>query len=203
MLINVPAYRHACTTFSRTRCVPQTNGLLLESLSLRLMHRLAYRTVNGVASLVANQTIEQSSATRIGIRVWGIRNPNATPQVYQAFNLWPNDGVARWMGSAAMDKFGNLLLGYSASGPASTGVVTNLRVAGRLRTEPRNTLQDEVVFEPGVFPKGGTSGRWGDYSAMTVDPVDDCTFWFTGEYHTVSSGSWSTKIASFKFPGCK
>ncbi|MEP6512192.1 MAG: proprotein convertase P-domain-containing protein, partial [Dokdonella sp.] len=107
----------------------------------------------------------------------------------------------RWMGSAAMDRQGNLALGYSAS---DAGTNPQLRYAGRLATDPLNTLpQGESHLFDGSGHQTGTGNRWGDYSDLTVDPVDDCTFWYTNEYYsTTGAFNWKTRIASFKFPSC-
>ena len=103
------------------------------------------------------------------------------------------------MGSAAMDKDGNIAVGYSVS---STAVYPSLRYAGRLATDPLGTLpQGENVILNGSFSQTSTT-RWGDYSALTVDPADDCTFWYTGEYVETSNGRWGTRIAAFRFPTC-
>src|SRR5437870_7312829 len=105
------------------------------------------------------------------------------------------------MGSAAMDQQGNLAVGYSAS---STGIHPEIRYAGRLFTDPLNTLaQAESTLFSGAGSQTGTLTRWGDYSDMTIDPVDDCTFWYTQEYYaTTSSFNWRTRIGNFKFPSC-
>src|SRR3954469_22520978 len=101
------------------------------------------------------------------------------------------------MGSIAMDKQGNMALGYSAS---SASVSPSIRYTGRLSTDPPGKMQTENVIQAGGGSQLQNLSRWGDYSAMTVDPVDDCTFWFTNQY-LKSNGmfNWSTRIASFKF----
>src|SRR5437899_1437159 len=105
------------------------------------------------------------------------------------------------MGSAAMDRFGNLVLGFSAS---SSAIHPQIRYAGRLATDPLNTLaQGEAHLFDGTGSQTRTSNRWGDYSAMSVDPVDDCTFWYTQEYYaTTGTFNWRTRIGNFKFAGC-
>ena len=101
-----------------------------------------------------------------------------------------------------MDKLGNIALGYSAS---SSSVAPAIRYTGRLATDALGTMQAET---PIGLPSTGSQlpnlGRWGDYSSMSVDPVDDCTFWYTAEYLKASGTfNWSTRIQSFKFPGCQ
>ncbi len=202
--IAVAAFNAACS--GGGSCIPQpsTNNKL-DSLADRLMYRLAYRNFTGTdahESLVVNQSVTVGNK-RTGItsvRWYEIRNPNGAPTVFQQGTLGTGDGIHRWMGSIAMDKQGNIALGYSAS---SGSVKPSIRYTGRLVTDALGTMQTENTIQAGGGSQTGTLHRWGDYSAMTVDPVDDCTFWFTSEYlKTNGSFNWSTRIASFKFPGC-
>ena len=106
------------------------------------------------------------------------------------------------MGSAAMDKDGNLAIGYSAS---NSQTFPAIRFTGRLATDPLNTLSIvESDLRQGSGSQTHTSGRWGDYSMLAVDPTDGCTFWYTSEYYSVgaSSAGWSTNIGSFKLGNC-
>ena len=106
----------------------------------------------------------------------------------------------RWMGSLAMDQAGDMALGYSVS---SATVSPSIRFTGRTPADPVNTMEAETSIVTGTGSQNGTLTRWGDYSAMTVDPVDDCTFWYTQEYmKTTGTFNWNTRIANFKFPGC-
>jgi hypothetical protein len=120
--------------------------------------------------------------------------------VYQQGTYAP-DGNYRWMGSAAMDHAGNIGLGYSISG---TGMSPAIRYTGRLAGDPLGSMtQGEGVMVNGGGSQQATLSRWGDYSSLSVDPADDCTLWYTGEY-LASSGTfnWHTRIASFTLPGC-
>ena len=105
------------------------------------------------------------------------------------------------MGSIAMDKVGDIALGYSASSSSSA---PSIRYTGRVPTDTLGNMGGEVSLFAGTGSQTGSNlSRWGDYSAMTLDPGDDCTFWFTTEY-IPSNGAfnWSTRIGSFKFPSC-
>jgi hypothetical protein len=105
------------------------------------------------------------------------------------------------MPSMAMDKMGNIAIGYSAS---SATVFPGVRVTGRLRSDLRNRLQNEYIVVNGTGSQTGTLVRWGDYSTMLVDPADECTFWYTTEYTTANGTfNWNTRIFSFKFPNCQ
>ena len=110
------------------------------------------------------------------------------------------------MGSVAQDKKGNMALGYSVTN--ATDVYPGIRYTGRLAGDPlgQMTLGEGVVIN-GSGVQTTTNSRWGDYTSMNVDPVDDCTFWYVNEYYTAagqasSPAGWQTRIASFKLPGC-
>jgi hypothetical protein len=186
-------------------CIPQPGTRQqLDSLADRLMYRLAYRNYGTNESLVVNHSVTVGTNKRnqiTSVRWYEIRNPNGTPSVYQQGTLGTADGIHRWMGSIAMDKQGNIALGYSAS---SSSVYPSVRYTGRLVTDALGTMQTETIVKAGSGSQLKNLSRWGDYSAMTVDPVDDCTFWYTTEY-IKSSGTfnWSTWITSFKFLGCQ
>jgi hypothetical protein len=181
-------------------CVPQLGVAdKLDAIGDRLMFRLAYRNFGSHESLVGNFTVRSNNVA--GVRWFELRNVTSGPAtVFQESTFQP-DTTWRWMGSIAMDTQGNLAVGYSAS-DASTN--PQLRYAGRLAGDPLNNLaQGEAHLFDGTGSQTGTGSRWGDYSALTVDPVDDCTFWFTSEYYgTTASFNWRTRIGNFKFPGC-
>ncbi len=184
------------------QCVPQIGNVAadrLDGIGDRLMFRLAYRNFGDHEALVGN--FSASAASVAGLRWFELRSATSgTPTVFQESTYQP-DTDWRWMGSAAMDTNGNLAIAYSASSPT---INPQLRYAGRLVGDPLSTLpQAEVHLLDGAGHQTGTSSRWGDYSDLTVDPVDDCTFWFTSEYYaTTGSFGWKTRIGSFKFPSC-
>jgi hypothetical protein len=162
------------------------------------MYRLAYRNRAGVESLLVNHSV--TASTRVGVRWYELRITNQTASVFQQGTFSP-DATYRWMGSIAMDKVGNIGLGYSAS---SGTIFPSIRYSGRVPTDALGTLQAESSIKVGGGLQSGGLSRWGDYSALTVDPVDDCTFWYTTEYlKSTGSFNWSTQISSFKFPGCQ
>lgn len=179
----------------------------LDSLADRLMFRLAYRNIGGVESLLATHAVNTSTskspkAGAAGVRWYEIRKSGTSPPVvFQQGTYGPSDATFRWMSSIAMDKVGNIAVGYSAS---SSSVYPSLRYAYRASTDPAGTLSGETTMFAGTGSQTGSSlARWGDYSAMTVDPVDDCTFWFTSEYiQSNGAFNWSTRIGSFKLPNC-
>lgn len=182
-------------------CVPQPGTFQrLDTLSDRLMFRLAYRNLGTHEALVVNHTVDVDGTDHAGIRWYEVRDPLARPVIYQQGTFAP-DAEHRWMGSIAMDGNGNIALGYSASSAAAP---PSIRYAGRLAGDPLGELpQRETVLSSGAGAQTHRSGRWGDYSALTVDPVDDCTFWYTQEYYaTTSQRGWKTRIGAFSFPSC-
>ena len=193
-LIPVAAYTELCSATGT--CVRQPSpGGQLDGLGDRMMSRLSYRLYpDGRESLVANHSIST------GLRWYEIRNPNAAaPVIFQQGTFAPT-ATTRWMGAMAQDKNGNFLVGYSAS---SRTIRPSLRVAARAPTDAAGTLGVENTIIVGTGVQTGGLSRWGDYSSMTVDPVDNCTFWFTSEYLKANgSFNWNTRIASVKLAGC-
>jgi hypothetical protein len=194
-VINVAAFNPLCDGGT---CVPQfgTNNTL-DSLADRLMYRLAYRNFGSHESLVVNHSVAVNGSG--GVRWYEIQNPGGAPVLWQQGTFAP-DSNYRWMGSVAMDRAGDLAVGYSIS---SSSLYPSVAFAGRVPTDPLGTLEAESGVVVGTGSQTSRS-RWGDYSAMTVDPVDDCTFWYTQEYINNNEGSfnWNTRIVSFRFPGC-
>jgi hypothetical protein len=199
--IPVAAFTAAC---SGGTCVPQSGTRnQLDSLADRLMFRLAYRNFSGHESLVVSQSVKVGTTRKdahTGVRWYELRSPGTTPVVYQQSSYSP-DANYRWMPSVAMDKQGNMALGYSVS---SATMFPAARYTGRLATDALNTMQSETSIVEGTGSQTGTLHRWGDYSALTIDPSDDCTFWYTTEYlKTNGTWNWSTRVGSFKFAGCQ
>jgi len=166
----------------------------LDALGDRPMYRLAYRQFpNGVESLVFNHSIST------GVRWYEVRNPNSTPTVFQQGTFGP-DSTTRWMGSIAMDQSSDMALGYSVS---SSSVYPSIYFTGRVAADTPGSMEGEQPIFNGSGSQTGGVSRWGDYSAMTVDPVDDCTFWYTQEYiQSNGNFNWNTRISNFIFPNC-
>jgi hypothetical protein len=193
--VAVPAFTEAC---GGGTCIPQAGTTQkLDSLADRAMYRLAYRNFGDHESLVVNHSV--NVAGHSGIRWYEIRNPAGTPVLYQR-GTFSQDANHRWMGSVAMDRNGNMLMGYSVSG---SGIHPAIRYTGRLAADARHTMQAETTMFAGTGSQTASLSRWGDYAAMTVDPSDDCTFWFTTEdLKANGTYNWSTRIGSFKFASC-
>ena len=196
-VINVPSYGAACNGGT---CIPQAGtSQQLDSLADRMMYRLQWRqTADGVEHLVTNHSVTAGSST--GVRWYEIRSPNTSPTLFQAGTYAP-DANYRWMGSAAMDASGGIGLGFSVS---SSGAHPAIAVTGRNASDSPGVMgQGETTVKIGGGSQTATLSRWGDYSNLSVDPVDGCTFWYTTEY-IPSNGTfnWHTTVANFKLSGC-
>ena len=201
--IPVNGFTAAC---SGGTCIPQGGtSNALDSLADRLMYRLAYRKfADGHESLLVTHSVNATDATRrkphTAVRWYELHLAGGTASVYQQGTYQP-DALSRWMGSAAFDKLGNIAVGYSTS---SASTFPSIAVSTRAPADLLGTLSNELVVKAGGGSQTGNLHRWGDYSSMVVDPVDDCTFWYTTEYLKASgSFNWSTWISSFKVNGCQ
>lgn len=214
-------------------CVPQPgtgNPEKLDTLGERPMFRLAYRRFSDHESLVVNHSVDTGPPhTRTGVRWYELRNLNgAAPTLFQQGTYAPGT-IHRWMGSMAMDKAGNIAVGYSIASPS---LFAGIRYASRGPGDALGKLGPETMFKAGSgtqrckLPNGtcdcpmtddngdpildsrgrqkcDSIGRWGDYSTLTVDPNDDCTFWYSTEYQKETGAyKWHTRIGSFKLPSC-
>jgi hypothetical protein len=206
-------------------CIPQKAEVTgLDALDDRLMFRLAYRNFGDHEALTVAMTAAFPDAGaptgyRYGVRWYEVRSPNGAVVLTQQGTYAPADTptnlIWRWMGSAAMDHSGDLALAYSASGPND---YPSIRYAGRAPGDPLGQITSAETTLPAPYsgPEHDLTipipaGRWGDYSDLTVDPADDCTFWYTQEWldsdftimGTSLEGVWRTRIGSFKFSQCQ
>lgn len=190
--ISVASYSEACG--GNGDCIPQSGGPALEGLGDRLLFPLSYRNFTNHESLVTDHSVAVGSS--VGVRWYEIRNPNGTPTVFQQGTYAP-DSNFRWMGSINMNGNADLCLGYSVS---SSTMFPSIRFTCRLPTDPPGTMEAESTILNGGGAQTGAS-RWGDYTSMATNPLDDLTFVYTNEiYRSSSSFNWSTQIASFKLP---
>lgn len=185
--------------FSSFSCFEQPSGQNpLDPLREVVMWRVQYRSFEDHEALIGNMVTDVNTNDRGGIRWFELRKapPQATWQIFQEGTYAPPDEHNRWMGSIAMDRQGNIALGYSIG---SETLPAGLRFTGRSLNDPVGTMpQPERLLVDGEG--SSASVRWGDYSSLNVDPEDDCTFWYTGQY--AKNGLWGTQIGSFQFDGC-
>ncbi|MEO8461109.1 MAG: carboxypeptidase regulatory-like domain-containing protein, partial [Dokdonella sp.] len=180
--------------------VPAQGGNANDTLALRLMMQNQYTNIGGVESLWDSHTVLGGAASTAAPRYYQVNVTGGTvaANTTQAFTHAPDTTVNRYMSSVAVNRAGDMAIGYSAS---SSTLMPAIRYAGRLSTDPVNTLpQTETSLVEGTGAQN-TSTRWGDYSAMSVDP-DGCTFWYANEYYIAVGGNWQTRIGSFAFPSC-
>ena len=164
------------------------------------MYRLAYRNFSDHQSWVVSHSVN-TPAGPVGERWYEFRAPQNSTNlaVYQQGTYAP-DSDNRWMGSIAMDKAGNIALGYSVP---SKSTYPSISYTGRTPIDPPGTMETELPLVNGTGSQLGTDSRWGDYTSMAID-ADGCTFWYTNQYYqTTSSFNWSTRIASIRFAGCQ
>ncbi|MDQ1593245.1 MAG: hypothetical protein QOG71_3872 [Pyrinomonadaceae bacterium] len=225
-VIPVKPFRFSCNG-AGTTCAPQPGTPnKLDTLGERLMYRLAYRRFSRPdgsldhESLLLNHSVDVGlQAPQTAVRWYELRDPSApTPTVFQQGSYAPDPTTHRWFGSIAMDKRGGIALGYSVT---SNTVRPGVRYTGRAAGDPLNKLGPETTLiagtgsqrcrrpngscDPSCLNDDGSCAdeRYGDYSSLTVDPSDDCTFWFTTEYLAATgSFNWHTRIGSFKLSGC-
>lgn len=197
--IPVAPFNDICQFSFRLACIQQPEpGEKVDAIADRLMFRLGYRNLGTHESLVVNHTIEGGAMA--GVRWYEIRNPGAAPFVFQQGTVVDPD-ISFWMGSIAMDKAGNIALGFSAS---EKRVNPSVYAVGRRAGDPLGTMFGPLVLARGTGVQKSSFKRWGDYSAMVLDPMDDCTFWYTQEYQTeIGSFDWKTRIAAFRFDNCR
>jgi len=207
-IITVNGFKDAFKS-TTSNIVPNGQSVLtnqwLDTLGDKIMYPLIYQNRGGTESIYADQTILLATDGTLNgptavrwyqFNMTGNTIP-ATPVQQQDWNNGA-DGLFRWMPSINVDWQGNVAIGYTAS---STTVNPGIRYAGRLAGDPLNNMaQGEATLIAAGGHQTSTSGRWGDYSTMFVDPSDSCTFWHVNEYYTATSGaSWATRIGSFKF----
>jgi hypothetical protein len=169
--------------------VPEKDGNSLDSLTHRVMMQNQYQSLNGVESLWITQTVGSGGTPNIAQIRWYQLNVTGGTVVTSGplqQGTWSPDSKHRFMPSLALDKNGDMAIGYSVS---DATIYPAIRYAGRLANDPLNTLgQGETSLIEGTgfqccsFSDGTVNNRWGDYSAMTIDP-DGCTFWYTNEYY--------------------
>jgi hypothetical protein len=196
--IGVAPYHYLCDG-QLTNCVPQPGAeRRLDAQGDKIMARLVYRRIGNRESIVAVHSINTSSGGG-GVRWYEFRiNKDGSIRLFQQ-GTYADDGHFRWMASPAMDRLGNIGIGYSFGGPDD---FVGQRFAGRaVRDKPGQLTLGETVLAPGQGSQNAM--RWEDYSQTAIDPSDDCTIWYVGDYVRKDSTSYSTRIGAFRLPGCR
>jgi PKD repeat protein len=194
--------------YSTFATVPQPTSTTarLDPIREVLLNQLIYRNMGTHEAIVGTLATNQDPA-RTGtvvdsaVRWFELRKTGSGAwTLFQEGTFSPGDAETHHlMGTIAMDKFGNMALGYNVTKTSAPTKFATLGYTGRTAADAAGVMslgENEVAIGAAVE----TSGRWGDYYQMTVDPVDDCTFWFVGMYRP--TGGWQTRIQDFKFPAC-
>jgi hypothetical protein len=194
--ISVASFVQACGG-----CVPQSGtSQTLDTLSDRVMYRFAVRHFADHDRAVVNHAVQTGTGSQVAVRWYELYDPAGAVTVNQQGTFAP-DTTYRWMASMAEDKNGDIGVGYSAS---SSSIHPAIRFTGRVPSDASGTMETEASILEGTGSQNGNNlARWGDYTAMQVDPSDDCTFWYVDQYEKVTgSFNWNTNIGSFAFTSC-
>jgi len=195
MRIPVVPYQYLCGG-QLSSCVPQPGtDRRLDAQGDKIMARVVYRRIGQRESIIAAHSVNATTGGG-GVRWYELRLDSArVPVVYQQGTFAP-DSFFRWMASPAMDRNGNIGVGYSFGG---TPNFTGQRFAARLADDPLGalTLRERVLVEGEASQT--TTLRWEDYTQTAVDPSDDCTIWYVGDYmKRGTTGNYSTRIGAFR-----
>jgi hypothetical protein len=198
--IAVAPYHYLCDG-QLTNCVPQPGtDRRLDAQGDKIMARLVYRRSGNRESLVAAHSVN-TSAGGGGVRWYEFRIDQQKKDrniILHQQGTYAPDGLFRWMASPAIDKFGNIGIGYSFGGAS---VFAGQRFAGRSQKDALGTLTlRETVLVEGEAAQ--IAMRWEDYTQTAIDPSDDCTVWYVGDYLKKEATNYSTRIGAFRMPGC-
>jgi hypothetical protein len=206
--VPVTAYTPGCYLASapvNTICIPEpttsTTGQHIDSVGDRFMFRFAYRNFGTYQSYLASHTVQvgTGNGSQTGIRWYELRG-NGVPALFQSGTISPDQSLYRFMPSIAQDQSGNAAVGYSVS---SSAVHPGIEASWwSLATQ---TSPTKISVFSGTGDEENTF-NWGDYTSMTVDPVDDCTFWYVNQYlsanQTGSGVNWQTRVSNFRLTTC-
>jgi len=196
--IKLPTYRDACPT----ACVPQLGTTdLIKATGDRLMAPLVYRNFGDHESILLTHAVStgKTMTAPSGIRWYELRTP-LTPVIYQ-YGTFAPDTNYRWVPSIGMDQMGDIAVGYSVS---SATMYPSISYTGwTAGVDPLGQMEAETGVIVGAGSQLTSNTTWSNYSGMSIDPADDCTFWYTNQYYAANStNKWNTRIVSFSFPSC-
>jgi hypothetical protein len=190
---------------TQSDCVPEpsstpTNNIIIDSVGDRLEPRMAYRNFGTYESFLVSHTIATGTGTQTGIRWYELRG-STTPSIFQQGLVSPDAATYRFLPSIAQDSLGNIAVGYSVS---SSAIHPSISASYWIPQNP--TSPEEISLFAGTGDQEN-SPKWGSYSSMTVDPIDNCTFWYVNQYYVVDqlpgTINWHTRISNFKVSTCQ
>jgi len=187
--------------FTARECVPQPDSAVtLDPMREVVMGAVRYLRFDSHESLVGNFAVDTDASNHAGIRWFELRRSGGPWTLHQEGTYSPDD-LHRWIGSAAMDRDGSLALAFNIADGSST--YPSIRVTGREAADSLGVMTaSELELHAGTSPQtfGQSPEQWGASNSLSVDPVDDCTFWVSAAF--AEDGGWNTRIASFRFPSC-
>ena len=196
--IAVAPYRYLCDG-QLTNCVPQPNTeRRLDAQGDKIMARVVYRRIGNRESIVAVHSVN-TTAGGGGVRWYEFRLDGRRNVTLHQQGTYAPGGFYRWMASPAIDNRGNIGIGYSFGGSPN---FAGQRFAGRLANDPKGVLTlNEAILVEGEAPQTNTL-RWEDYTQTAIDPTDDCTIWYVGDYVKKDAPNYTSRIGAFRMPGC-
>ena len=203
--ISVAPYAYLCGG-QLTACVPQPGTeRRLDAQGDKIMSRLVYRRIGNTESIVGVHSVNTTGGSG-GVRWYEFRIDRSRRVTLRQQGTFAPDAAFRWMASPAIDRAGHIGIGYSYGG---TPHFAGQRFAARLAGDPLGQLTlREAVLVDGEAPEGGAgrplaAQRWEDYTQTAIDPSDDCTIWYVGDYVKRGATSYSSRIGAFRLPGCQ
>lgn len=196
-IITTPFDSYPCTTAGGGffPCIPQPNGQAIDGIPEVIMNVPQYRNFGTHESMVLSFITDVTDGQNLaGIRWMELRRQDGSDwTLFQEGTYAPDDGLHRFMSSIAIDEEGNIALGYNVS---SSEEFVGVRYTGRFVNDPLGMMGvDEMTVIDGRSTVNSNT-RFGDYSQMSIDPVDERTFWFTTEY--AGTNGTNTRIVSFR-----
>jgi len=195
--VAVAPYHYLCDG-QLSHCVPQPGTeSRLDAQGDKIMSRLVYRRIGKQESIVAVHSVN-TTAGGGGVRWYEFRVGGGRAVRLHQQGTYAPDGFFRWMASPAIDRLGNIAIGYSFGG---TPNFAGQRFAARLAGDRPGllTLRETLLAEGDAAQ---SAMRWEDYTQTAIDPSDDCTIWYVGDYVKKGASSYSTRIGAFRLPGC-
>jgi len=191
IMLPQPNYGIACGA----PCIQQPDGKTLNPHGSHVLGRMPYRNFGSYQSLLS---VENTETITTPIFYEARVTANGDLYMYQEGELQLPTAAYRFNPSIAEDSAGNIAVAYNLS---NLQTWPSQYVSSRAPGDPVNTLGNETPLNPGNGSQ--TTPEWNQRAMLTVDPSDDCTFYYTQQYQPMDgTDNWSTQIESFTLAGC-